>query len=280
MFSIIGFFVGWIISGRFLGGVVGLLLGSLIDRSRTFVKNYKRERYNKEQFIKILLPLAVCVMKADGTIKEVELKHVAKHLVRNFSAEYAKELYRQLHNYIENNVNINIDKICQELHKNATEHEKLYIIQFLLGIAASDGIFQHEELNVVQQISDRIGISRRDFESIKAMYTIFNQGSAYYGSRGYQYGSGSQSYSGSYSSGGYSSGYRRPSYSLDNDYNILEVSSTATDDEVKKAYRRLAQKYHPDKVNHLGEEIRKDAEIKFVKLNQAYERIKESRNMK
>ena len=275
MFSIIGLIVGWIVGDGFLGGMAGLLFGSLIDRSRTSVKNYKRERYNKEQFIKILLPLAVCVMKADGTIKEVELKHVAKHLVRNFSAEYAKELYQQLRNYIENDVNVNIDKICQELHKNATEHEKLYIIQFLLGIAASDGIFQREELNVVQQISDRIGVSRRDFESIKAMYTIFNQGSAYYGSRGYQYGSGSQSYSGSYSSG-----YGRTSYNLANEYNILEVSSTATDDEVKKAYRRLAQKYHPDKVNHLGEEIRKNAEIKFVNLNQAYEHIKKSRNMK
>ncbi len=54
---------------------------------------------------------------------------------------------------------------------------------------------------------------------------------------------------------------------------------SATDEEVKKAYRRMAMKYHPDKVSHLGEEIRKSADDKFRKVNEAYNRIKKERNM-
>ena len=65
----------------------------------------------------------------------------------------------------------------------------------------------------------------------------------------------------------------------DSSYKILEIEQTATDEEVKKAYRRMAMKYHPDKVSHLGEEFRKSAEDKFKKVNEAYEKIKKERNI-
>ena len=64
------------------------------------------------------------------------------------------------------------------------------------------------------------------------------------------------------------------------DYKILEVSPSATDTEIKKAYRKMAGKYHPDKVTHLGEELRSLAEEKFKSLNDAYQAIKKQRGMK
>jgi DnaJ like chaperone protein len=63
-------------------------------------------------------------------------------------------------------------------------------------------------------------------------------------------------------------------------YKILEITPDASDDEVKKAYRRLAVQYHPDKVAHLGEDIKKAATEKFQKLNAAYEEVKKSRGFK
>ena len=65
----------------------------------------------------------------------------------------------------------------------------------------------------------------------------------------------------------------------DSSYKILEVDPSASDEEVKKAYRRMAMKYHPDKVSHLGEEFRKTADEKFKKVNDAYKRIKKERNL-
>ena len=62
-------------------------------------------------------------------------------------------------------------------------------------------------------------------------------------------------------------------------YTILEIEQNATDEEVKKAYRRMAMKYHPDKVAQLGEEVQKSAQEKFRMVNEAYETIKKERNM-
>jgi DnaJ like chaperone protein len=82
---------------------------------------------------------------------------------------------------------------------------------------------------------------------------------------------------GSYSSS--STGYRSTYNNIENDYKILEINANASDEEVKKAYRKEAMKHHPDKVNHLGDDIRKAAEERFAKLNESYERIKKVRGM-
>jgi DnaJ like chaperone protein len=114
------------------------------------------------------------------------------------------------------------------------------------------------EMEVIHFISNSMGISDRDFESLKAMFF------------GWQ---------GNFGGGGYSSGGYRSTYNIENDYKVLEIEPSATDDEVKKAYRAQAMKHHPDKVNHLGDEIRKAAEERFAKLNESYERIKRARGM-
>ena len=63
-------------------------------------------------------------------------------------------------------------------------------------------------------------------------------------------------------------------------YEVLEISKSASAEEIKKAYRKMAIKYHPDKVSHLGEEVQKSATEKFRRVNEAYERIKKNRNIK
>jgi len=60
---------------------------------------------------------------------------------------------------------------------------------------------------------------------------------------------------------------------------VLEISSDAKPEQIKKAYRQLAMKNHPDRVAYLGEEIRKKANEKFSRINEAYEVIKQERNI-
>jgi len=62
-------------------------------------------------------------------------------------------------------------------------------------------------------------------------------------------------------------------------YDVLEIPATATDEQVKKAYRKMAVKYHPDKVSYLGEEIQLAANEKFKKVNQAYQLISKERSI-
>ncbi|MGB1317063.1 MAG: DnaJ domain-containing protein, partial [Flavobacteriales bacterium] len=97
------------------------------------------------------------------------------------------------------------------------------------------------EISMLTRIASYLGISKKDFMSIKAMFVMVNTESV---------------------------------------YQILEIPKSSTDDEVKKAYRRMAVKYHPDKVSHLGQEHQKAAKEKFQKLTEAYERIKKERGIK
>jgi DnaJ like chaperone protein len=117
---------------------------------------------------------------------------------------------------------------------------KMMLLQYLFGITQADGDYHPKEVEMVHVISGYMGIGQKDYESIKAMF-IKDTGSA---------------------------------------YQILEVSPDVSDEDLKKAYRELAKKHHPDKVAHLGEEVKRAAEEKFTKLNAAYEAIKVERGMK
>jgi hypothetical protein len=57
-------------------------------------------------------------------------------------------------------------------------------------------------------------------------------------------------------------------------YTILGIGKDATEEEIKRAYRKLANKYHPDKVNHLGEEFQKLSEKRFIEIQEAYRILK------
>ena len=117
---------------------------------------------------------------------------------------------------------------------------KLQLMHYLWGIAQADGKIDTTESQLLDRIATMLGIIPPDAESIKAMFV----------------------------------------QSTDEAYKILEISKDASDDEIKKAFRDMAKKYHPDRVSHLGEEYRKAAEEKFKKVNEAYEKIKKERGIK
>jgi len=183
------------------------------------------------------------------------LDFVRIYLLRILGAEKTQEALLVLCDMLHQE--FDIIAVAQQFGQNASIHEKLMMLQFLFGLAATDGSVDSAEMESIRFISKGMGISDRDFESLKAMF---------FGWQG--------NFGGNYSAKGY-----RTSYNIENDYKVLEIEPSASDDEVKKAYRKQAMKHHPDKVNHLGDEIRKAAEERFAKLNEAYERIKKVRGM-
>jgi DnaJ like chaperone protein len=137
------------------------------------------------------------------------------------------------------NKDIPVADVCSQIRSNMELASRIQLVYFLFGIALADGRVQNNELDSIHYISQKLGISEADFNSIKSMYIKHT----------------------------------------DSDYTILEISKEANDDEVKKAYRKMAVKFHPDKVSHLGEEYQADAKIKFQKVQEAYENIKKSRGI-
>ena len=132
---------------------------------------------------------------------------------------------------------IQVHDVSQQIGRFMDYSSKLQLLHYLFGIASADGSTHENEVDVISIIAKYMGVSSSDFQSIKAMFV----------------------------------------QQVDSAYKILGIDSNATDDEVKKAYREMAKKYHPDKVAYLGEDVRKSAEQKLQEVNEAYEKIKKQR---
>ena len=134
---------------------------------------------------------------------------------------------------------IQIADVSQQIGRYMDYSSKLQLIHYLFGIANADGQVHETEISVIETIARYMGIYTSDYESVKAMFVK----------------------------------------KVDDAYTILGVDPSASDDEVKKAYREMAKKNHPDKVAYLGDDVRKAAEKKFQEINDAYDRIKKQRGM-
>lgn len=135
------------------------------------------------------------------------------------------------------NNQISTPQICAQIRQNLTHASRLQLIHFLFGIANADGAVHEVEVNAIKTIAGYLYVNPHDFESIKAMF--YN--------------------------------------SSDSAYRILEIDKTASNDDIKLAYRKMAKKYHPDKLQHLGAEHIKGAEEKFKQVSMAYEQIQKER---
>ncbi len=134
---------------------------------------------------------------------------------------------------------VSAQRICSYLNQRTRYEVRLQLIHFLFGIAGADGVVSPAEVAKLRELAGYLRCSARDFESIKAMFFE----------------------------------------SADTAYTILEIERTATDEEVKKAYRTMAKKYHPDRVNSKDEAIKKGAEEKFKQVQKAYEQIQKERGI-
>jgi DnaJ like chaperone protein len=113
-------------------------------------------------------------------------------------------------------------------------------VHYLFGIAKADGNVAESELSSIENIANLLGVSQQEFVSLKNMF------------------------------------YR----DVNSDYKILGIAASASNEEVKKAYRKMAIAHHPDKVASMGEEYQKGAKEKFLKIQEAYENIKKNRGFK
>lgn len=137
------------------------------------------------------------------------------------------------------NQNTDLYNSCERINASLDYSNRLQLIHCLFGIALADGEVSREEIYTIEKIANLLRISYADYTTVQNMYFK----------------------------------------NADSAYKILQVEKSATDEEIKKAYKKLCIKYHPDKVAHLGEEVQKAANEKFQKINEAFETIKKERNI-
>ncbi len=253
--------LGWSLMGP-IGGIIGYLIGASFESTRVsssgdgfkFATRPKQRYTNTgtvEDITMALLVLMASVMKADKVVKKSELDYVKRFLRSNFNEQQAQTLLLKLRDI--QNQEIPLNDVCRQIKYNTDYTTRYHMFDFLYGIADSDGVVSSDEIYVLKTIAINLGINNSDYVSIHARHTA--------------------SYS-DYSSSSSSSAPKK------DPYKVLGLDSSATDDEIKKAYRRLAMKYHPDKVEGMGEEVKRNAEVQFREINEAYETLKTLRGIK
>ncbi|MBG6132822.1 DnaJ like chaperone protein [Aquimarina sp. EL_43] len=229
---------------RLPGAVLGFILGSLLDATKIKTSGGFKTVFSQEPK----------VTPADFELNLLSLSSIVikadgrvnqtelDYVRRYFVSAYGKERANatfRTFNEIIKNRHVSAQRVCLYINQHTRYPSRLQILHFLFGIANADGRVSISEAEEIQKIAGFLRINFKDFESIKAMF--FKTG--------------------------------------DHAYKILEIDKTATDAEVKKAFRTMAKKYHPDKVQHMDEIHIKGAETKFREVQKAYDQIKKERGI-
>lgn len=260
--------LGWTLGGP-IGAIIGVLIANAFSNGTEntigdggespnyddFEKGDRKANSRKTtqgDFLMVLMLLAGSVMKADGAATKSELEVVKSFLRANFTEEEGKEALQMLKKILATNYSYR--DVCSQIRTRLNYSGRLELVHLLFKIASADQDICQAEINVIYSMSSLMGVREEDYHSIKAAYRT-------------------------YTGGGQQHTTQR-TITITQAYSILEIESNATDDEVKRAYRRMAMKYHPDKVNTLGEKVRQSATEKFKAVGEAYQLIKEKRGMK
>lgn len=275
----IGGFLGFITAGP-LGALAGIALGALFDHGLDEVNKQGREGYNNREyqdaysaysgqqsysnsynqqayegqrnsFMFSLLVLSSYIINADGKIMHSEMELVRRFLRQNFG-EAAKQqgeeillkLFEQQKRMGMAQYRTVIQDSCRQIRSNMLYEQRLQLLNFLVMIAQADNVVTPEEIMALKEVAINMGLSADDVDQMLNLRAGASQSS-----------------------------------SLEDAYRVLGISPSATNEEVKAAYRKMALKHHPDKVATLGEDVRQAAEKKFQEINDAKDRIYKARGL-
>lgn len=254
-------FTKWLFAGLgwAVGGPIGALLGYYLGKAISPDKETTHTRLNgpthrgpysntgtQADINAALMVLIAAVMKADGSVKRSELDYVKRFLLANYGEERGKQMLKLLHQLVEQD--IPIDQVCHQIKVNTAYTTRYHMVDFLFGLGGADGEFHQSELSMLRLMAQYLGISQSDYTSILERHVGHSSSSAFTQSRNQK-----------------------------DPYKVLGITKEATDDEVKRAYRRMAMKYHPDRVAGMSEEMQRNAAEQMKEINEAYDKIKSLR---
>lgn len=250
-------------AGGPIGALIGYALGKMVDKViDTDIDNtesgydqtedptggYQRrqQRENRNGFLSALMILSAHIIQADGKIMHSEMECMRQFLRGNFGEEAVSQGEQIILRLFEKRKQMGdaawqqqIRACCMQLAGMMPEEQRLLLLRYLVDIARADGHVAPEELQCLHEIAANMRLSTDEVDQLLGM--------------------GKQT--------------------LQDAYRVLGITPSASDDEVRKAYRKMALKHHPDKVANLGEDVRKEAEQKFKDIAAAKELIYAARGM-
>ncbi|MDZ7740290.1 MAG: TerB family tellurite resistance protein [Bacteroidota bacterium] len=232
--------LGWAFGGP-IGGILGFVFGSMYDSMSS--GSYEKAGPYAGQTRPADFSVSLLVLAAAVMKADEKVMRSELDYVKAFlQRQFGQEIAAEQVRVLGEILkrDINLYEVCGQIRANMDYSSRLQLLHFLFGISSADGLFHPREVEVIEQIGNYLGLGTADYQSIKSMF-IKDTSSA---------------------------------------YKILEITPEATDDEIKKAYRKMAVKFHPDKVSHLGEDVQRAAKQKFQMVQDAYDKIKKERGIR
>ena len=231
-----------------IGAILGFVAATVVDKftNEDFVKeqqNYQKDFQQKRaQTLSGDFEISLLILASIVIKSDGKFDSRELNFVRNqFVGMYGKERANKAFQLFKGVMKkqVSARQVCIQIRQHMPHSSRLQLIHFLFGIAQADEYVSEIEVDEIRKIAGYLYINQYDFESIKAMF------------------------------------YK----STDSAYKILEIETSATDSELKKAYRKMVKKYHPDKLTGLGDEHLQGAKEKFQNIQAAYETIKKERGL-
>ncbi len=241
----IGGGLGWAFGGP-IGGILGFAIGAMVDHMQGPAPEGGEQQQRVHGRATTGGDLAMSLVVLTASMMKADGRVTQReldHVRRFFSQQFGAQQAGQLLILLRDALkrDIPLNEVLAQIRQNMPHPVRLQLVHYLIGLAHSDGHVDRTEFELLKHIAHGMGISDKDLGSLSAMFRTADPSAA---------------------------------------YEVLEIPRTATDEEVKKAYRRMAMKYHPDKVAQLGEEVQKAANEKFKKVQEAYEAVQRERGMK
>jgi DnaJ like chaperone protein len=237
--SLIGFGIGWWALGP-IGALIGMFLGGKAEEAATIDGRRRGEVPPGSPRDGFVVSLLVLM----AAVMKSDGKILRSEL--NYVKNYLRNMLgddkaKEALGILRDLIKkeIPLTDVCHQVRINVQYDSKVQLLHLLFGLAKSDGQLSTVEVNIIERIAGLLGVAPADYQAVLNMFYD----------------------------------------NLESAYKVLEISSSATNEEVKKAYRKMAIRFHPDKVSHLGPEFQKSANEKFSKVNEAYNRIKKERGM-
>ena len=247
----IGGAVGWALGGP-IGGVMGYWLGKMFsddslardDGHQTMGGKQPRGTRNQTRQTRsgdFALSMVVLSAAVMQADRQV-LKSELDYVKQFFRTNFGQAQAEQLTLALREALKnpVDVRGVCMQIRANMPHAKRLLLLQYLYGIAQADRKVDLREVELIRRMASFLGVSDKDRASIEA-----------------------------------------PFHSDKPDpYTVLEIGHDASDADIKKAYRRLALKFHPDKVRDMGVAYAKQAETRFLEVQEAYESLKKIRGFK
>ena len=237
--------LGFAVGGP-IGSIIGVLIATLFEKngvdnqtSSSTNRTFRAQRTTAGDVRVSIIVLIACVIKSDGRVLKSEINYIKPFLLKTFGEAGAKQALLLLKELLKQD--IDAKAVAQQIGQHINYSTRLELVHLLLAVANADGELHELELEIISSVSMNMSVQDADYQSILALY--------------------------------------QRSKDANWAYTALEITPSATNEEVKKAYRRMAMKYHPDKVANAGENIRQQATDKFRAINEAYEHIKQQRGI-